>query len=157
MPTGKDSPFDVALIGTLLCLCLFADDASRHAASFSSPLLSHLVCHFYHANLFHLLGNLFCIVFMRPSMKQLLYAYPVAVAATWFTVVPSIGFSAVLYAFMGMNALRWNISRKDWCLFIIANLITAFIPGIAFSLHFAAFSLGIFVSLFKRILKIEGR
>lgn len=157
MPTGKNTPFNLTLIGALLCLCLFVSDSHLHAASVYSPLATHFTCHFLHANIFHLAGNALCLALLRPSPLQLLYAFPIALAATWCTDVPAIGFSAILYAFMGINAIRWNISAKDWTIFVAANLLTAFLPGIAFTLHFMAFSFGMIVSLLVWVFRVEGR
>lgn len=157
MPTGKNTPFNFTLIGMLLCLLLFSSDSHLHAASVTSPLFTHFTCHFFHANIFHLAGNVLCLSILRPSPAFLLRAFPVAVAATWFTDVPSIGFSAVLYAYMGLNALGWRIGAKDWLIFITANLLTAFLPGIAFTLHLMAFSFGMIVSLVLWAFRVEGR
>lgn len=71
-----------------------------------------------------------------------------------FTLEPTIGFSAIIYAYIGMNIVRWKVSLVDWVTFIVANAITAFIPGVAFGVHLAAFMLGISVWFIQ--MKIKG-
>lgn len=143
MPTGKDTPFNVTLLAILLCLTLFTQSPQMKGAFFTSPLQNHLLCHFYHANLWHWAANAFCLYVMRPKPSDIAYTIPVAAMATFFTMTPTIGFSAVLYAFIGMNILRWNLPFFDWVMFIFANIVTIFIPGVAFGVHLTAFLLGI--------------
>lgn len=100
--------------------------------------------------------------FMRPSPRQIAYALALAVLAMFFTMTPTIGFSAVIYGYIGMNIIRWNVSLIDWATFLMANFITIFIPDVAFGVHLAAFILGISVYMIDRqinriLLTIEGR
>lgn len=99
---------------------------------------------FYHANWVHLLANIYVLWLIHFSWKSLAVAYIIATIA--FTICPeSIGFSAILYALIGLRIPYVRISRTDWALFIIANLITLFIPNVTFSIHafsfFAAWAL----------------
>ena len=73
---------------------------------------------------------------------QILLAFPIAVASMLFTDEPTAGFSTVIYAYLGMNIFRWNISLIDWFTFIAANIISMCMPNIAWGVHFAAFFLG---------------
>ena len=80
---------------------------------------------------------------MRPNPSDILKAFPIAVASSFFTDTPTIGISAMVYAYIGMNVLKWNVSRNDWYIFIGANLASALLPNIAFAVHLAAFVIGI--------------
>lgn len=141
MSTRKNTPFVITLIGALLCLTLFA--GQTQGGHILSNLTTKLTCHFYHANLFHWFCNAMTIWIMRPSPKLIACAFPYAVMAMCFTLTPTVGFSSVIYAYIGMNIIRWNVSLIDWGTFIIVNIITIFIPWIAFGVHLAAFLFGI--------------
>lgn len=143
MPTGKNTPFNITLIGFLLAVTLFTHSPQLHGAWLMSSFTSKMTCHFFHANLFHWACNALCLWLMRPSPIQIASALPYALMAMFFTEEPTIGFSAVLYAYIGMNIFRWKLSPVDWIMFIGANLIGAFLPGIAFEVHFMAFFFGI--------------
>lgn len=140
MQRRKNTPFNVTLIGLLLCLAVFAP--SVPGAHIMSPFYTKLTCHFCHANLLHWFCNSMCLWLMRPSPSQIAWAFPYAVIAMFFTTEPTIGFSAVIYAYLGMNIFRWKISLVDWATFIVANIISACLPNIAWQVHLAAFLFG---------------
>lgn len=148
MQRRKDTPFNITLIGTLLLLTIFSGHSGAHLFSEFSDKLT---CHFYHANLFHWFCNAMAIWLMRPSPKDIAYAFFLAVMAISFTLTPTIGFSAVIYSYIGMNILRWKVPMADWATFIVANLITIFIPNIAFGVHLAAFLLGVSVYVVHKL------
>lgn len=143
MPAGKDTPFNVTILGFMLAVTLFTQSPHLHGACAESSLVSKMTCHFFHANMFHFLCNAYAVWLMRPSPLLTLAAFPYAVIATYVAVEPTIGFSAVLYAYMGMNAMRWKASAIDWMTFAVANFVTIFIPGVAFAAHLAAFGMGL--------------
>lgn len=153
MPKGKNTPFNVTLLGMLLLLAVFTESPHLHGASLFSSVGTMITCHFFHANLFHFACNAMCLWLMRPSPKQIAMAFPFAVFSMLFTEEATIGFSAVIYAYLGMNIFRWNISLIDWGTFIVANLISAFIPGIAFGVHLAAFMFGATTWWFEQRIK----
>lgn len=127
-----------------------------------SSFTNKLACHFFHTNIFHWFCNAMALWFMRPSPKDIAYAFVLAVLAMFFTMTPTIGFSAVIYGYIGMNIIRWNVSLIDWATFLVANFITIFIPNVAFGVHLAAFILGVSVYMIDRkinriLLAIEGK
>lgn len=140
MPTRKNTPFNVTLIGLLLCLAIFVPNAQ--GADIFSPFYTKLTCHFFHSSIFHWMCNAMCLWLMRPSPKQIALAYPLAVVTMFATETPTVGFSAIIYAYLGMNIFRWNISLIDWGTFIVANIISMLIPNVAWGVHFASFMLG---------------
>lgn len=153
MPTGKNTPFNVTVLGFMLAVTLFTRNPELHGAWICSPFVTKLTCHFFHANIFHFACNAMCLWIMRPSPVQTIQAFILAVTAMFATIEPTIGFSAVLYAYMGMNMFRWNVSMADWAMFAVANFITIFIPGVAFATHLAAFTLGFFTWVLEKQMK----
>lgn len=154
MPKRKNTPFVYTITGMLLVFCLFGDSVSN-AASFYSPLLNHMTCHFFHANFFHTGANVLCLLLMRPSPKQLLYAYPIAVLSTFCSDTPTVGISAIVYAYIGLYIIHWRLSNYDLLTFIIANIITIFIPNIATTMHMVSFFVGLLCAMAYR--KYEHR
>lgn len=152
MPTRKNTPFNVTLIGAMLLFCLFVSPESV-AASIHSPVWNHFICHFHHANIFHFLANAWCLWLMRPSVSDMVKAYPLAVIASFCTVTPMVGISAVIYAWLGMELCKRISSVFDIVIFSLANLITIFIPSVAWTVHFAAFLLGFSVYMASQIIK----
>lgn len=162
MSGRKNTPFNVTLIGLLLCITLFASYPHIHGGFLMSSFTNKLTCHFFHANIFHWFCNAMVLWMMRPNPKQMTYAFVLAVWAMFFTMTPTIGFSAVIYAYIGMNIIRWNVSLIDWFTFLVSNFITIFIPAVAFGVHLAAFLLGILVYIIDRqikriLLAVEGK
>lgn len=144
----------------MLAVTLFTRNPELHGAWICSSFVTKQTCHFFHANLFHFACNAMCLWLMRPSPMQIAMAFPLAVISMFATIEPTIGFSAVLYAYMGMNIFRWNVSLIDWAMFIVANIVSAFIPGVAFGVHLAAFVLGFLAWLWMKqirtlLLKLE--
>lgn len=149
MPKRKNHAFNVTVLGFLLLITLFVAP-NMHGGFFMSSLYNKLTCHFYHANLFHWMCNAMCLWLMRPSPMQILKAFPFAVAAMFFTDIPTVGFSAIIYAYIGMNIVGWKVSLIDWAVFMGANLFSAFMPNVAFGVHLAAFTLGISFDMIYR-------
>lgn len=105
--------------------------------------------HFFHANLFHLMANGFCLFQMirtgRAGWGRLAIAFAIA------SVIPlvyhryMIGFSNILYALTGLSFM--SFSRKTRWTFILASVIMLPFPQIAGIPHFIALCLGIAISL----------
>lgn len=146
----------------LLAMTLFTQSPHLHAAQILSDFSNKLTCHFFHANLFHWFCNAMALWLMRPSPKDMLLAFPMAVIAMFFTATPTVGISAMIYAYIGVNIIRWKVSLVDWGTFIVANLITIFIPNVAFGVHLAAFMMGLFTYITHRqinnvLLRVEEK
>jgi len=83
----------------------------------------------------------------------MLKAWLAAIFATFLVFTPAIGFSAIIYAYLGMNIIKWKVSLIDWALLISSNMFTIFIPNIAFWTHFVAFSIGMSAYYINKKLK----
>lgn len=119
--------------------------------SINASIGSHIIAPIGHANGWHLLANLYAIWIIQFNSKQLTWAYFIAVIAMIPNTNPTIGFSAAIYAIIGMNVPNCKISKTEWTIFIIANSITFFIPNIAALSHAIAFFLGICLTSFKKL------
>lgn len=138
-----------AAIAILLLIYLLPVSTPSVAASTTSSWWTHLIYPFFHANIFHLLANIYALWFIRPTWAILLTAWAIAVASSWITPVPVVGFSSMIYAIWGMNML--NASQKSWIIFLAINFITIFLPGMGWMVHFSAFTIGLLYSYFKRL------
>lgn len=138
-----------AAITILLLIYLLPVSTPSVAASTASSWWTHLVYPFFHANIFHLLANIYALWFIRPTYPILLTAWAIAIASSWITPVPVVGFSSIIYAIWGMNML--NASQKAWIIFSAINLITIFLPDMGWMVHFSAFTIGLLYSYFKRL------
>ena len=149
MPKGKDRTVAPKVaVSVVLAACFgivldYLEDSSRLSEGLSSTILPHLVGQLLHANLFHLLANVYVLWLLRFSPRELLAAYLLSIPATFVVWSgQAMGFSSVLYALMGMRLPRVRMSKAGWMTFIAANVATAFVPGIAFGVHVSAFALG---------------
>lgn len=149
MPKGKDRTVALKtgltiLLAASFCLVEHLCLSSRTLEAVkSSAWQTHLVGQLLHANLFHLLANVHVLWLLRFSPRELLAAYLLSIPATFVVWSgQAMGFSSVLYALMGIRLPRVRMSKAGWAVFIAANVATAFMPGIAFGVHCAAFALG---------------
>lgn len=149
MPKGKDRTIALKTGLTILlvaCFCLVEHlclSSRTLEAVKSSTWQTHLVGQLLHANLFHLLANVYVLWLLRFSPRELLAAYLLSIPATFVVWSgQAMGFSSVLYALMGIRLPRVRMSKAGWAVFIAANVATAFVPGIAFGVHVSAFALG---------------
>ena len=107
-------------------------------------LIPHLTYSFQHANLWHMLANLFVLWSIKQRMN-VVSGYLVAVAASFlpmFTDKPTVGMSGLLFAMFG---IMWG-ERGDFKGFIKAGLpvilIMMLIPNINGLLHLYCYFLG---------------
>lgn len=99
-----------------------------------------LYYHFFHANIWHLLGNLLALFPFHPRWKTLCVAYVTATLAAvipWVAVSdPTCGMSAILYACFARNYAE---NRRNPVPLLVANMIFVFIPAVNWRIHLAAF------------------
>ena len=96
---------------------------------------------FCHANIFHAMGNAYCLFLVtksyRMSIAALLTAYAIAVAVPAFVLstTPTVGLSGMCFALIGLPF--WRVRRKlyynAWAVGFIA--ITSIFNHIAAALH----------------------
>ena len=107
-----------------------------------------LTYHFFHANLFHLLANAFCLWQMIKSKRaewgRLAIAFVIASLIPLVYHGQIIGFSNILYALTGLSFLTFK-KQTRWT-FIIASALMLPFPQIAGVPHFIALCLGIAIA-----------
>lgn len=114
--------------------------------------------HFFHGNLFHLLANLLSLYFILPYLKrwQVGVGYAIASLSILATAVPVIGFSNLIYAFIGLRSPSF---KSYWwrhlgtIVFLVVTLAMVFIPNISAVTHIICFSAGVMISAVVRQLK----
>ena len=108
------------------------------------PIENHLLYPFSHANIWHLAGNILCLWMLRCPMH--IYAtFVCAVLCSFlpcFVAEPTMGFSGVLFAMVGISwgkihRFRDMMRKNIWVL-----IIPAFLPHINFLIHLYCLMLG---------------
>ena len=91
-------------------------------------LESRLLYSFFHASIYHLLGNcwvLLCVVFYYElPLSRLLIAYLIAITAPTLSATPTVGLSAVVYCLLGQAS--FIVRRKLYFHCFIAFFILMF-------------------------------
>lgn len=134
-------------------------------------ITGHLCYHFFHANVFHAICNIWCLLalafYYDIEDYELLLAYIIACTfPTWNCLIAVIllpagfnviGFSGVCFALMGI--VFYKVARKLYYLaWVITVLVIGYyIPGMAAGIHFYCFFMGIFVSPFLLIYSCNKR
>lgn len=140
-----------------LSLCGVCDAASHsYGITARANLIQRFTYSLLHANLLHLLMNLWCFVaavyLYRLSLLHILGAYIIAVAIPpcCLTAIPTVGLSGVCFALFGLASFRvespWRFHRWAAC-YIIAGIL---LPGINGFAHLYAYIAGAALSLLNR-------
>jgi membrane associated rhomboid family serine protease len=166
VPLGREDQSGIPVLTLLVCVAsvsvyLFtqteADKLSLAYYPHSANLLRMFASVFVHADLLHLLGNLFFFYcFSRAveadiSPRGYLIAFLVFVLATNLVYgvstrepIPTIGLSGVVWGFMGMFLMRYpkdNINCFVWYLWVFKTIE---VPAFIFILAFLALDIGAF-------------
>lgn len=111
-----------------------------HGFAASDLLPGCLYYHFFHANIWHLLGNLLALFPFHPRWKTLGVAY---VSATLAAIIPGVaaadvtcGMSALLYACF---ARSYAEKRQNPIPLLAVNMVFIFVPAVNWRVHLAAF------------------
>ncbi len=116
-------------------------------------ILPHLAFALFHANVFHLAANAMTLSLLRPSWSDLLAGFIISFLASFLAVtpMPTIGFSGVLYAMIGMRTTlfrgRFTFPKAWFSGFLLAGL---FLPNVNGLLHLLCFVAGAAVQLYRR-------
>ena len=135
---------------TLLIILLMAFIIPLHASlavSPSSPLYTHFVYMFGHANFIHLAVNAWCLLMVHRqfSFHRLLGSWLASVALSflYYPSLPVLGASVIISCFMGFTA-PWLYRRKRlaFCQMLLLLVIGCLLPHIAGIYHLILFALG---------------
>ena len=103
-----------------------------------------LTYHFFHANIFHLIGNCFCLWqlcrFGKVTYKSLAVAFVIATITPLLVHAPMVGFSNILYALTGLAF--YSFARKNVIILIAATAAMIPFPQIAAVPHLVSLILG---------------
>lgn len=109
-----------------------------------SSLCSHLEYVFFHANLFHLLCNVFVLWTIRGRMEYI-PAYIISILASYlpqFTIAPTVGMSGFLFAIFGIMWGRTGLFLKMMKAGFPFIVFTSLIPMVNGALHLYCYLLG---------------
>lgn len=134
-------------------------DAAAWAVSPSSRPVSRMTYHFFHANIFHALTNVWCLLsltfFYDITMRDIIIAYiiaslyPAGYISQWmaWTLLPTVGLSALCFALMGL--LFWRIHRKAYYSFFVFAIMAvgAAFPAVNTVIHLYSYLAGLFVGI----------
>ena len=95
----------------------------------------------------------------KDSWRELLAGYLIGSISFLASAYPVVGLSNLLFAVLGIRAVRTGWWRTKYCIVLWATLLaTAFIPGVSGLTHIVSCSLGMlagFVSIKYRQLSID--
>lgn len=116
-------------------------------------ITGHLCYHFFHANVFHAICNIWCLLALAFYYDiedwELLLAFIIAasVPSAAMSSQPIVGASGICFALMGI--VLYKVARKKYYLSWIIPIVAVgfIIPGMAAGVHLYCFAIGIAVSL----------
>lgn len=98
--------------------------------------------HFFHANIWHLLGNLLALYSFRPRWKTVAVAYACSTAAVFIPFMAvgdcTCGMSALIYACL---ARRYAMFRISPVRLLLINFLFILVPAVNWRIHFTSFML----------------
>lgn len=111
--------------------------------------------HFFHANVFHLIANGFCLwQICKRGMadnQRLLTSFIVASLIPFVYHGQMVGFSNILYVLTGLAV--FSFSRKSMGILLLATAVMMLFPQIAGIPHFIALCVGIIIAYLNRRLQ----
>lgn len=132
-----------ALIIAIIISLLLIPDVPYHSVGIykDCPFINRLTYHFFHANIIHLVLNIWCFlhcVFLcNIGIGRWLTAFIIASAAPCLDTTPAIGLSGICFAFLGMLSLHVPNKRQYHTYIILCLSIQLLLAphAIAVALH----------------------
>lgn len=138
-------PSNVCL--ALLAIVCFAFGFS-HPVVWFVPGINHLLFSFSHANIFHLLANVFALALLRKPVGWVAFLAASVASFLPMSSTPTLGLSALLFAHIGST---WAPSRgfTPMCRKVLPfAVLVGLLPGVNLLIHIYALFLGYLFSLF---------
>lgn len=141
------------IVGLILVVIMFLmvfikPDMSEVAISKDAHFYVRFIFHFFHVSILHFFLNAWCFLsllfYFRLGFDKLILAYIIASFSPIVWDMPTIGFSAVCYALMGIVSL--SVPKKTRFIFWICSSIAvgAIFPAVNWKIHMWAYSVGLF-------------
>ena len=145
---------------TLIILCLMAFIIPFHtilAVSPASPLYTHFVYMFGHANFIHWAVNAWCLLMLhrqfRPHRLLASWLASAALSFIYYPSLPVLGISVIISFFMGSTApWLYRFKRLAFWQMIILLFLGCLLPHIAGVYHLILFVLGFIYAKVERFL-----
>lgn len=105
----------------------------------------HLTYQFFHANIFHLVINLYvmwlCITRFKLSQRQMLMCFIISALPPATLPIPTIGASGIVYAMLGIiNTMV--VKKLRFAMWIAAYIATSALFNCNWSIHLCCYALG---------------
>lgn len=141
------------VLSLLVFMLAFFDAPSACMLQPGCGITGRLCYHFFHANVFHAICNIWCLLALAFYYDiedwELLLAFLIAatVPSVAMSSQPIVGASGVCFALMGI--VFHKVARKKYYLSWIVPIVAVgfIIPGMAAALHLYCFAVGIAVAL----------
>lgn len=141
------------LLSLALLVMSFFDAPSACMLQHGCSITGRWCYHFFHANFFHALCNVWCLLaiafYYNIEDYELLLAYIIACAvpSVAMTSQPTVGASGICFALMGI--VLYKVARKRYYLSWIVPIVAVgfIIPGMAAGVHLYCFITGLIASL----------
>lgn len=145
---------------SLILISLYITNIHTPVDGSTSAITPHLLFHFTHCNIFHLLCNLICLWNIKGNL-HLIPAYLIATAASFLMLngspVGTQGFSAILLAIIGYKWGKWfaqphtthqrtSALKRIAKYILLPTAVCAFIPNVNASIHFYSFTLALILA-----------
>lgn len=143
----------IYVIASILLIChLLGTPEWLISASLAENMFFH---HFFHGNIFHLAANLLAGYYAFKGMTawRFICAYVIASLSILCAIHPTIGFSNIIYALIGLRSPHF---RHPWwrhpgtIVFLSVTLIMVFVPNVAAVTHIVSFCGGVLISMISR-------
>ncbi|MCF0202155.1 MAG: hypothetical protein HUK08_02205 [Bacteroidaceae bacterium] len=144
---------------------VITDDVLRLALFDGCPLVNRLLYHHFHANLLHLLLNMWCflscVLFVRVRAGHIALAFLIASATPplYTGATPIIGLSGVCYALLGIIS-RYAVNKKQYHFSVLLTILCpallswlGVIGGLANGVHLWSYTTAAAISSISVLLK----
>lgn len=109
------------------------------AVSTDSIWWTHFIYMFFHANIFHLIGNCYALFFLI-NKRNVIPAYIIAIIVSFVPMQPTVGVSSMIFAIIGMCRVNERWQKIYLYAYLVLGLI---MPGINGIIHISSFVLGL--------------
>ena len=109
---------------------------------YGSPIWTHFTYMFAHANLLHLICNLYALYICISKRINLFHVYIIGVAVSFIAMnnIPTVGASSCVYVMLGINV--YGAKRKTHLIAVCAVLLGFLMPNVNAWIHVYSYILG---------------